>query len=847
MVKKSNFKGLEIANMSFERKKTKCSDEIADSCGARDCIIEVYKLGKDTIYAGGLCPKGNTSFTGKIAPNYVLMYQNLLNSHLNRYVKPLEEHGKQRILVPRAMTFLNEKGVFYTSLYYYLGFHVCVSPESNDEISELGKANSHSEFCYPLMLGHGHVAYLKKIKNPDDKIFLVDAISSDEKTYKFCPYVASAGNTIMSNLKLKDNEVLLPVIRFDDKKYPLANAVYKDLNRVFPGRFSKQQVKKAVEKALASNKEFLEEVYKKGKEILNRLKEKNEKIFVGIGRGYTLFDDKASSKVHELFASNGLHFIPSYYFKPEKYDIDEIVDNMYWFQGRSMLGYTLFAIENNIYPVRLTNFNCGPDSIVHYHEERLMNEADRPWLVLETDGHNSNAQFGTRIQAHNRVVQKHKGNKGIKEEKIIRKKDFENRIIGIPYMGDNSKMATAALRFGGLNAEVMPTATSRANEIAQKIVSTNTCRPFFFQVGDNLAWLESLKKRGTDPNEKAAIFFPHARGPCRFGQYRAVLRRLFNERGFEKVPIISPSSDKAYQDIGIPGKKVKLMGLAAYKGIVSCDILQNALLRYRPYELNKGDSDKIYKKSLEELIKLVEENAKLKEFKKFLKEKAKEFKKIPVNGEKRRPLVLMNGEIFVRAHPEANQDSIKLLEKTGLEVILEPVYSWLDYVTKNTFRKSVEAKNLKLMGTSFIQKKFMDHIIKVLFEPFKKQLKGRETHDPFHLILDLEPNLVFNHAIEGESGISIGEANAFIEGHLDIDGIYHVGPLGCMQETMATSKIQSLIQEKRGKEGSIESRLIPFMDAVFGESASPNLESQMAIFAENCRLKRDLRKENKDL
>ena len=35
------------------------------------------------------------------------------------------------------------------------------------------------------------------------------------------------------------------------------------------------------------------------------------------------------------------------------------------------------------------------------------------------------------------------------------------------------------------------------------------------------------------------------------------------------------------------------------------------------------------------------------------------------------------------------------------------------------------------------------------------------------------------------------------------------------------------------------------MDAVFGESASPNLESQVAIFAENCRLKKDLRHKDK--
>ena len=266
MNKKTNFKGLEVSDMNFKRRRTKCSKEIKNSCGTRDCSIEVYKLGDDTIYAGGLCPKGNTSFTGKIAPNYVLIYQNFLNSHLKKYSIDLNEKtGNPRILIPRSMTFLNEKGVFYTSLYHYLGFDVCVSPESNEKISDLGKSNSHSEFCYPLMLAHGHVVFLKEKMNPEDKLLLVDVISTDNKTYKFCPYVAAAGNTIMGNLDLRKEEVLLPVIRFGDDNYPLDDAIYKDLKRVFRERFSKEQVKEAIEKALKSNEEFLDEVYGKGK------------------------------------------------------------------------------------------------------------------------------------------------------------------------------------------------------------------------------------------------------------------------------------------------------------------------------------------------------------------------------------------------------------------------------------------------------------------------------------------------------------------------------------------------------------------------------------------------------
>jgi predicted nucleotide-binding protein (sugar kinase/HSP70/actin superfamily) len=842
MTRKTNFKGLEIANMSFERKRINCSKEIADSCGTRDCMIEVYKLGKDVIYAGGLCPKGNTSFTGKIAPNYVLIYQNLLNNHLKKYSKNLDEEAKKtRVLIPRCMSFLNEQGVFYTALYHFLGFHVCLSPESNEEISELGKANSHSEFCYPLMLGHGHAVFLKNHKKPEDKILLPDVISCDTKAYNFCPYVQSAANTIMGNLKLRKKEVLIPVIRFEDKKYPITKAVYKDLQRVFPKRFSKKYVARAVSKALKANKEFLNEVYEKGREIMKRLKERKEKIFIGIGRGYTIFDDKASSKVHELFASNGLHFIPSYYFKPEKYDVDEIVGGeMYWFQGRKMLEYTLFAIENNLYPVRLTNFNCGPDSFSHYHEEYLLNKANIPWLVLETDGHNSNAQFGTRIQAHNRVVQKHKGEGEISKVEVTKNQDFFDRIIGVPYMGDTSYAMAAALRFGGLKSEVIPTATDRSLNIAKKIVCTNTCRPFSFQVGDHLAWLEGFKKKKMDPNKKAGIFIPKARGPCRFGQYSTVLRKIFNREGFKGVPIISPSSEKAYSDVGIPGGKVKLMTIAAYKGIVATDFLQNVMLRFRPYEKNKGDTDKIYKKAHGQLLKLVEKNASLKEIQKFLGEKVHEFKEIPKNGEKRRPIVIMNGEIYMRAHHVANDHSVRLLEKNGLEVILESPTNWIDYVNHITLRKALERKDVPLITASFLRRKFMTHICKALFKPLKKVLKGREPHNALHLILKLEPDLKFHHAIAGESGISIGEADAFINDKLPIDGIFHVGPFGCMQETMASSRIQALIQKKQENEKGT-ARLVPFMDAVFGDSPSPNLESQIAIFAENCKLHRDLR------
>ena len=52
----SKFRGLDIADMKFEKKVDNCSDIIKDTCGVRDCRLQVYKIGEDIIYSGGLCP-----------------------------------------------------------------------------------------------------------------------------------------------------------------------------------------------------------------------------------------------------------------------------------------------------------------------------------------------------------------------------------------------------------------------------------------------------------------------------------------------------------------------------------------------------------------------------------------------------------------------------------------------------------------------------------------------------------------------------------------------------------------------------------------------------------------------
>ncbi len=851
--KESGFKGFEIAEMKFEKDSSPCSKCILDSCGKRDCNLQVYRLGEERILAGGLCPKGNTNLEKKKALNYVSLYKKLLDKHLERVTIPLEEEvGKdsKRVFVPRSLSFFNECGVFYASLYDALGFKVSISPESDEDISNLGRERAHSESCYPVILAHGHAALLKKyLRQGEDKMLLVNVIGGEEEGYKSCPYVSSAGHVIRGNLGLSLDDVFMPVLYFNNPKYPVEKAIRKDLARVFGSRaFSERKVKGAVEFAHGKQKEFLEEVYSQGESIAKRVSEKGEALFIGIGRGYTLLDPKASSNVDEIFAREGLHFLPSLFFRNKKRDISKVAENMYWLQGQRIINYCLDVAENaNYFSVRETNFNCGPDSLLLYHEEDIMKRAGKPALLLETDGHNSNAQFGTRILAFNEVI-KQRGDKKDSFVLVSGRKEFgslEERMIGVPYMGGNSDILAAAFRAVGLNAEVMPSGTDDSLHFAKKLVHTNTCQPFSFQVGDHFAWLYGFRKRGEDPNKSASVFLPKTDGPCRFGQYSVVLRKLFDANGFERVPLIDPGTNDGYGRVGsISSERMKGMSALIFRACFANDVLQNALLRTRVYEIDEGTSEGLYTNSHKELVGLVENRAGLKELKEFMCDKAKEFIRIR-KREERYPLVLMNGEVFVRCHENANRESVKLLEKYKLEAFLDPVTTWLDYVNEENIRKGWRERNYDLLKDSLIKRAYMNFVERSLFRPFRGYLKGREFHLPYRFVRLVDKDMIYCSEATGEGSINIGQTYAFLKGDLEVDGIYHVGPFGCMQESVATSRIQALRQEYRDKAQTPKDKIIPFMDAVFGESEHSSLEPMIAVFAQQCYLRRSLMKGRK--
>ncbi len=114
------------------------------------------------------------------------------------------------------------------------------------------------------------------------------------------------------------------------------------------------------------------------------------------------------------------------------------------------------------------------------------------------------------------------------------------------------------------------------------------------------------------------------------------------------------------------------------------------------------------------------------------------------------------------------------------------------------------------------------------------------------MIETLEANHECHGSIEGESPLSTGIAYHFMHdlteprGDAYISGIFHVGPFTCMQEGVATAKIEAMAKELRKTKPDL---VFPIIHAFFGDSPSANLDSEIAVFAEQCYQKKEMLKD----
>ena len=879
----SAFRGWDLVDKPFKKEKISCRTLFKEeSCGIRNCQLEIFSIDEDRIITGGFCPKGNSESVVKPKTNYVEKYHKIYERHFKKQGSLLEENISDKINettrgtvgIKRSTVTLGEKGIWSAALLKKLGFHPVVSPKSDKEIAKVGIDNSRTDFCIARKLVTGHAAILNEesniryLFNPS----FIELRKDVPPNLKYCIYTESEGYILSDVLSIDCEKQINPVLHFGDENL-LVHSLQSEFRRLGL-RFKDKEVRDALRYAEKAEKEFKKELYKIGDEFLNRIKKGNEKAYVGIGRDYVLLDPEASSNSGAMFSQvRGLNYIPQIFLEHrfEGIPIDEVADNEFWIQSVKIIKANLFVAEQpNLFPIRMMNFGCGPDSLKIYQEEKIYQAVNKPLLTLLTDAQTNNAPFVTRTEAHERVVNQSKQErlkiKGLRQTKYSEDNN-DNRIWLIPYMGDAAYVAVSALKHFGIDGQVLPTNTQRGYEIARKHICSEVCHPLKGVVGDALGFLsEQVEKRGKKyVEDNYLVMLPTTSGPCRFGKYTELLRIFMDSEGLEKVPITGPSSETDYFDIPLPKKVAESNKLniqkVLFKGINVSDLLEDITLRYRPYAEDKQYVNELKKERLLVLGRIIEDGADTSDLVRWGEETVSRFARLKLCCDDRFPLVLYIGEIYMRQHDPYTDFVINKLEDKQLEIIKDPITDWLLYVNQMNSRNSrrdvrlavkrwdlARAGNeIKKLTQSFLKGKYMSGIAHKIAQPFQEVLHGRHClPKPIEIIDTLEKNRKFHGDIEGESPLSTGIAYYFMNDLLKSDsdayisGVFHVGPFTCMQEGVATAKIEAMAKELRKTKPDL---VFPIIHAFFGDSPNPNLEAEIAVFKEQCYQKREMLRE----
>jgi predicted nucleotide-binding protein (sugar kinase/HSP70/actin superfamily) len=361
----------------------------------------------------------------------------------------------------------------------------------------------------------------------------------------------------------------------------------------------------------------------------------------------------------------------------------------------------------------------------------------------------------------------------------------KGQTIMLPRMAPQAEMLAAAMRAFGVKAFVLPETTEHSLQLSNKVTEGTECLPYRITLGDFIYFMQESDHKGIDMNNVEG-FMPSAFGPCRFGKYVVEEVRALKDLGFD-LPFRTTVSNNAYRDLGLGTAFERL----AWRGIVAMDYLEKILWRTRPYEKNPGAADALFNKYTARIVERIEHNE---AFNDLLQAATAEAKSIMDKDIPRKPLVGINGEIFLRSNRFSNCDLARQCEKAGLEVIVSPMGEWMNYITHRNIEDGVREKQLKKMTKGYIKKLIQEKDERSVAVNFNGLL---DIKDPTTREVLALSGKYLSAKCGSEAVLSLGTGIEWLEND-HFAGVISVMPHGCMPGGIVAAMSEKL-SEMHGK------------------------------------------------
>lgn len=710
-----------------------------------------------------------------------------------------------KVGIPRGLLF-NDFSPLFIPFFKYLGIETIVSDETDRKIINRGLEIVPEEYCFPTKVAYGHVDNL--LKKGVDFIFIPHIANTGEPigSYKYsvtCPWTQSAPDLMKSAPKLTkeglNSEMLIsPSLFFDWGLNHIEDQMKKAVAKM---GHSTKNVRAALQEGFINKERFDKKIEEKTKKVFDSIKNynKNEPAFLVMARPYTAYDANVNNDIVNKILDAGYLAIPLELAPIGSIDISTQMPKMYWIQGQKKLAAIELLNKNkNLFGIDVTYFACGPDTQIN---QQMRCRTQKPFLTVEMDEHTGDAGIDTRLQAFFNTVKSYLGIEAKQTSKVfsVKLKGLDKikgkKILLIPPMSKHIYAMSAVFNAYGIQSRVLEVSPDETMERARSCTCGLVCTPYLHTTE---AMLNFMQKPEFDQEKFAFFQLTTDCGPCRLGQYASLESLLFQKKGID-IDIIIGGELRSEFNLGIP------LLVKFWPGITAVDQLEKMRMHTRPYEVNKGISDKIYVKYVKRLLDYLADpktnlgkmktyltigkaafsnlfNGKLSPIEEILRKAQEEFSQVKRTNEEK-PKIGMVGEFYVRFHEPANQRIIRNLEGKGAEIWLAPVteyftYSYyLDSVTaREKFSLNRKKRDLREWILKSILYRFMIGYEHKLFKATLPYMQGFDDIPAKEIVSNGEKYI--RHYIGGEAIVSMGKAVDYAKRGLD--GIISVIPFNCM-------------------------------------------------------------------
>ena len=579
--------------------------------------------------------------------------------------------------IPRVLDFWRDLP-FWKTFWGALGFKTKISRKSSKKLYEQGLQYVASDtVCFPAKLVHGHIMDLCKSKV--DRIFFpqMNRIPSDNLerfSTHTCPVLKSYPLSIRYSNDPEGKHGIIfdsPIFHWfsdRDRDFQLCRFIQETFN------IPQDMCLAAIKQGLASLEEFNKALVGYGVKIIEEIEKKGGFAVVIKGRHYQ-YDDLVNHNLSRYFTNVGVPVLT----------VDSLPDI-----GKISLAKSRLDITNNNHARLLTgaiftaehpaleyvdifSFGCGHDALYTDEITRIMDEiSGKSPLILKMDESDIAGPLRIRVRSFIETVN------------IRRKKeDFSVKPLGEPfpvkyYKEDRQKktvlipnvsrafclMISACLNHRGVRAEPLPMGSLDAIAMGKKYVHNDICFPAQIVIGEAISALKSGKY---DPDH-VAVGTGKLICDCRLANYTVLARKALDEAGFPQVPVVA--TDLYDTRNAHPGLRFTPLDYARILlGLIETDALEFLRRKIRPYEIIKGETDRIVENAFLEIADAFVKGGMRKSIGAF-KKSIKDLCNVRYDRSNLRDVVFIQGEYLLTFHPGSNLEIERYLEKNGMEVAL---------------------------------------------------------------------------------------------------------------------------------------------------------------------------------